>query len=89
MMTKQLTEKPFPPQQHMLKLMDKLTKTYVFLWNTKDASNQINATWDDVTKTHNKNSFRSCIRKLHNEGLLSYSEDESGICIKMISKPET
>lgn len=73
-----------PPKMFMHQIMDTLTKTYVFLWDKKDVDNRVDLNWFDVTKSYNKNSFRTCIRKLNNEGLLSYRESEEGIFIELV-----
>jgi len=74
----------FPPTEFMMQILDNLAKTYVFLWQIKDREDRIDLTWKDITKYHNKNSFRSCLRKLNREGLLSYQESSDGVFVEMI-----
>jgi hypothetical protein len=64
--------------------MDPLTKEYCFLWDKKDSENRISMSWKDVSIFFNKNTFRSGLRKLNNQGLLSYQEDLEGITIELI-----
>lgn len=73
-----------PPKMFMMQILDNITKIYIYLWDSKDSTNRINITWSDLTKSHNKNSFRTSLRKLNNEGLLSYQESAHGVCIELV-----
>jgi len=75
---------PLPPRFFMEQVMDDLSKAYCFLWDIKDDQNQIDITWEDISRYYNKNAFRSKIRKLNNEGLLSYRESVDGIYIELV-----
>lgn len=73
-----------PPKMFMMQILDNVTKTYVFLWDRKDVNNKICMSWQDLVKYHNKNSFRTSLRKLNNEGLLNYQESVGGISIELV-----
>jgi len=77
-----------PPKRFMMQIMDNLTKAYCFLWERKDDLNRITLTWKDLSKLYNKNAFRTNLRKLNNEGLLSYSESIEGISIELVGWDE-
>lgn len=72
-----------PPRLYMDQVMDSVSKAYCFLWDLKNQENKIDMTWKDVSRYYNKNTFRTSVRKLNNEGLLSYEENEDGIFIEM------
>ena len=73
-----------PPKIYLMQLLSKEAKTYVYLWDRKDTANRLNLTWPDITLTYNRNSFRSCMRRLNNEGLLSYEESDAGVTIELV-----
>lgn len=77
-----------PPRAFLEQVMDCLSKTYCFLWDKKDEENRIAMTWKDISRYYNKNAFRSKIRRLHNEGLLSYEESSAGISIELVGWDE-
>lgn len=77
-----------PPKMFMMQVMNELTKAYCFLWEKKDRLNQIRITWKDLSKYYNKNSFRTSLRKLNNEGLLNYNESVEGIAIELVGWDE-
>jgi len=77
-------ESTLPPRMFLEQVMDSLSKAYCFLWDKKNDDNRIRMTWKDVTRYYNKNAFRSNIRKLNNEGLLSYTESEDDINIELV-----
>ena len=77
-----------PPRLFMEQIMDNLSKAYCFLWDRRDEQNKIDMTWKDLSRYYNKNAFRSNLRKLNNEGLLSYEEDEDGIAIELVGWDE-
>ncbi|CAB4132445.1 hypothetical protein UFOVP256_36 [uncultured Caudovirales phage] len=77
-----------PPKMFMMQIMDDLTKAYCFLWEKKDKLNRIRMTWKDLSKYYNKNSFRTSLRKLNNEGLLNYDELDDGIAIELVGWDE-
>jgi hypothetical protein len=68
--------------------MDNLAKAYCFLWDKKDSEYRIDMSWKELTRYYNKNAFRSNIRKLNNEGLLSYEESKDGISIELVGWDE-
>ena len=84
MMIRQDFEPSLPPKTFMMQILDPLTRTYVFLWDRKDEDNRVDLTWKELAKYQNKNSFRTSIRKLNNEGLISYHESDKGILIEMV-----
>lgn len=73
-----------PPKLYMMQILDNLSKTYVFLWDKKDKTNRLLMTWKEVTAYYNKKSFKTSLRKLCTEGLLSYCESEKGISIELV-----
>lgn len=81
-------QEKLPPRMFLEQVMDKLSKAYCFLWDNKNEENKIDMSWKDVTRYYNKNAFRSSIRKLNNEGLLSYQESDYGISIEMVGWDE-
>lgn len=79
---------PLPPKEFMMHIMDSLMRTYVFLWDRKNDDNRVDMTWKDLSRYHNKNSFRTNLRKLCNEGLLSYQESDQAIFIELVGWDE-
>lgn len=77
-----------PPRLFMEQIMDSLSKAYCFLWDHKDEQNVFKMTWKDLSVYYNKNAFRSNLRKLNNQGLLSYQESDDGISIELIGWDE-
>ena len=73
-----------PPRLFMEQILDNLGKAYCFLWDHKDKQNKLDMTWDDVRKFFSKNTFRCSVRRLNNEGLLSYEETQHGIAIELV-----
>ncbi|MFA7192410.1 MAG: hypothetical protein WC089_03885 [Candidatus Paceibacterota bacterium] len=45
-------------------------------------------TWKDLTLYYNKNSFRTNLRKLVAEGLVSYEETPEGLSIEVVGWDE-
>lgn len=74
---------PMPPRMFMEQIMDHVARAYCFLWDRKNEENKVDMTWKDVSKYYNKNRFRTNIRKLNNEGLLSYEESDDGLLIEL------
>jgi hypothetical protein len=73
-----------PPKMFLHQILDKIAKTYVFLWDRQDEEHKIRLSWKDISVHYNKNSFRSCLRKLNGEGLLSYTETVEGLIIELV-----
>jgi len=73
-----------PPKPYMMQILDTTSKAYVFLWERKDSLNRVRISWEDVSRYHNKHSFKTSIRKLNNEGLLDYEESTSGLSIELV-----
>jgi hypothetical protein len=73
-----------PPKPFVLQITDTLTKAYCFLWEKKDAKNKLSMTWKEISQSYNKNTFRTSLRKLNNEGLLNYDESNEGISIELV-----
>lgn len=74
-----------PPKAFMFQVMDNLTKAYCFLWDKKDINHRIRMTLNEVSKYYNMNTFRTVLRKLNNQGLLSYKETKNVILIELVS----
>lgn len=77
-----------PPRLYLDQIMDSVSKAYCFLWDKKDVDNRISMTWKDLSRYYNKNAFRSNLRKLNNQGLLSYQESDDGITIELVGWDE-
>lgn len=73
-----------PPKMFMMQILDKVTKTYISLWEKKDNLNRLFLNWKYLSKNYNMNAFRTSLRKLCDEGLLSYDESEDGIAIELV-----
>lgn len=73
-----------PPKMFMMQILNDAAKTYVFLWEQKDDENRIFMAWKDLCKYYNRNNFRTSLRKLNSEGLLSYQESKAGITIELV-----
>ena len=72
-----------PPRAFMQQIMDKTSKLYCFLWDKKDEEGSMFLGWHEVVYLYQKNSFRSCMRKLKEQNLLTYRETDSGVKIKL------
>lgn len=77
-----------PPRLFLEQIMDTLSKAYCFLWDHKNKRNLFKMTWKELSVYYNKNSFRTSVRKLNNEGLLSYEESDDGIAIELVGWDE-
>lgn len=77
-----------PPRMFLEQIFDSLTKFYCFLWDKKDKLNRIKLTWKELSVYYNKNTVHTSLRKLNNEGLLSYSESDNGIDIELVGWDE-
>ena len=77
-----------PPKPFMMQVMGSLAQSYCFLWERKNQENEVTMSWKDLSRYYNKNSFRTNLRKLNNEGLLSYDESEDGIHIELVGYDE-
>lgn len=77
-----------PPRSFLLQVADDVTKLYCFLWEKKDKLYRISMTWKYLSKYYHKNAFRTCLRKLNTEGLLSYHESDDGVSIELVSWDE-
>lgn len=75
---------PLPPRMFLEQIMDSLTRAYCFLWDRKNKQNIFKMTWKEIAIYYNKNAFRTNLRKLNNQGLLSYEESIDGIEIELI-----
>lgn len=83
-----MTQTQLPPRMFMEQIMDGVAKAYCFLWDHKNEKNKLDMTWKDLSRYYNKNAFRTNLRKLNNEGLLSYQESEDGISIELVGWDE-
>lgn len=77
-----------PPRMYLEQVMDGISKVYCYLWDHKNNDNKFAITWKELAKLYNKNCFRTSIRKLNNQGLLSYDEDDEGISIELVGWDE-
>jgi hypothetical protein len=59
-----------PPKAYLLQVLDKTAKIFM--------------TWKDLSRFYNKNSFKTSLRRLSDEGLLDYEETENDICIELV-----
>jgi len=71
-----------PPRYFLEQVFDGVCKVYCWLWDRQDKESYY--TWDELRKTHDRKSFRSCIRKLGNHGLLDFKEDNNGVHIHLV-----
>jgi hypothetical protein len=85
-MFRQEPNKNLPPRPFMIRVMDKVCKAYLFLWDKKDEEYKFDISWKDLSKCYNKNVFRTSVRRLGEEGLLSFQESPSGIHIELKGK---
>jgi hypothetical protein len=77
-----------PPRMFLEQVMDSLSKAYCFLWDNKNEQNRFSMTWKDLSVYYNKNAFRTALRKLNRQGLLSYEESGDGIAIELVGWDE-
>ena len=77
-----------PPRMFLEQVMDSLTKAYCWLWDRKDEQNRFQIDWKDLSAYHNRNHFRTSLRKLCSHGLLSYEETRDGISIELVGWDE-
>ncbi len=73
-----------PPTDFLMQILDVKSKFYLFLWGKKDAENNIEFTWKEVSRYYNRNCFRTNLRKLNELGLISYEESDSGVSIELV-----
>lgn len=77
-----------PPRMFLEQVFDKATRFYCFLWDKKDKWNKIKMSWKELSIYYNKNTVHTSLRKLNDEGLLSYSESDKGIDIELVGWDE-
>lgn len=73
-----------PPRLFLEQVMDNISKAYCWLWDHRDEQNRFHMTWKDLSVYYNKNMFRTSLRKLNRQGLLSYEECGDGISIELV-----
>lgn len=81
-------ENQLPPRMFLEQIMPPICKAYCFLWDKKDKNYRVSMSWGQIGKSFNKNTFRSSLRKLNNEGLVSYEESIDGVEIELVSWDE-
>ncbi len=79
------TYSEFPPIEKLSRILDKKCEIYLFLWSKRDVNNRVKITWKQVREFYNKNNFRTALRNLRFENVLSYRETESGIAVDLIA----
>jgi len=84
MITRQDFQAQLPPRAFMDMVMDTLSQVYCYLWDNRNAKNQVHLSWEELTRRYNRNSFRTSLRKLNNSGLLSYDESPDGILVELV-----
>lgn len=72
-----------PPKAYLLQVAGDVAKVYCYLWEQKDKEFSCDVKWVDIAKIFSKNTFRTCVRKLHSEGLLNYDENATGSSIEL------
>lgn len=77
-----------PPRIYLELIVDTLTKIYIWLWDHKNEDNRIEMTWKSLSMYYNKNSFRTNLRKLNSQGLVSYEESPDGVSIELVGWDE-
>jgi len=75
---------PYPFLEQVLEHCPKAGKTYCFLWKKRDKDNRVLLQREDYTFRH-PNAFKEDLRKLFNEGLISFKDLGNRISIEMIS----
>lgn len=75
---------PYPFLQQVLHHCPKAALTYWHLWKQKDKNNNVSMTNKDVSYFKHPNAFKSDLRQLNIEGLISYDEDGGKISIEMV-----
>ena len=88
MMIRQDFSSQLPPRPFLEQVMDALSKFYCFIWDRKDKQNRFQMTWKDLSVYYNKNAFRSNLRKLNTQGLVSYEESGDGVSIELVGWDE-
>lgn len=79
---------PLPPRMYMEQVMDSVSKAYCFLWDMKTEDNIVDIKWKEICKFYSKKTFRTNIRKLTSQGLLSYNENREGMLIELVGWDE-
>jgi hypothetical protein len=77
-----------PPRMFLEQIMDKPTKAYCWLWDLRDERNRLEMSWQALSAHYNKNTFRTALRKLCNQGLISWEESIDGFTIEMVGWDE-
>jgi hypothetical protein len=77
-----------PPRLFMEQIMDSLSKVYCYLWDNKNALNQIELSWHKASRIFSRKTIRTSLRKLSAQGLLDYQEDEDGVTIELVGWDE-
>ena len=77
-------ESTLPPKFFLIQILDTLPRVYLFLWEHKNAENQVRMTWKELHSYFNKNAFRSSMRRLLAEGLISYKETKTGFSVEVV-----
>ncbi|MEN6512246.1 MAG: hypothetical protein ABFD00_10520 [Chloroherpetonaceae bacterium] len=74
-----------PPRLYMNQIMDNVSRVYCFLWDNKDKKHRFTTTWKNLSLRYNKNLFRTSLRKLNDQGLVSYKEDDKGVLVELVA----
>jgi len=65
-------------------IMDPVSHVYCYLWDLKDAEWSVFLSWKELVNKFQKNSFKSCVRKLKAKGLVKGSNEENeGVKVKL------
>jgi hypothetical protein len=73
-----------PPMPFLRQIMNPPSKVYVFLWEKKDKKNRFYMTWKEITQYFNKNTFKTNLRKLTDEGLVSSKQNDDGVLVELV-----
>jgi hypothetical protein len=77
--------RPLPPREFLEQIMDTKSKIYCFLWDRKDEEGKLSLSWDELAYLFQKNSFRTCMRKMKDQKLLKYREHDAGVKVEMFN----
>lgn len=76
-----------PPKQFLVQVANHCptaVSTYIYLWDKKDENNCVSISKSDISYFAHPNAFKSNLRKLNIEGLISYIENFGKIFVEMI-----
>ncbi len=76
-----------PPKPFLMLVLEKASKLYVQLWARQDKAHRVRISSKEL-QGYSMLSLRASLRRLCEEGLLSYKETASGISVELVSWQE-